>query len=112
MVYGHFPALDCGLPEPLVVFKAVDDRGGGGGAPSDSKLSISSIAFCISESCSRRSGASLNGRQVEQRALLTCVILEPRWKSQGVYVHLGGCRGGGVITAGERSEVMAKFVRS
>jgi len=63
MVYGHFPALDCGLPEPLTAFKAVDDRGGEGGAPSDSKLSISSIAFCISESCSRRSETILSGRQ-------------------------------------------------
>ena len=57
MVYGRFLALDCG---PLVVFEAENDRGGGGGAPSDSKLSMPFIAFCISESCSRRSGASLS----------------------------------------------------
>ena len=81
MVYGHFPALGCGSPEPLATFKAVDDRGGGGRMPSDSKLSMSSIAFCISESCSRRSGTSLSGCQVEQMTL-TCVILEPGWKSQ------------------------------
>ena len=59
MVYGRFPALDCGSPEPLAALKAVDDREGGGG-PSDSKLSMSFIAFCISVSCSRRSGASLS----------------------------------------------------
>jgi hypothetical protein len=53
-------ALDCGSPEPLAVFKAEDDRGGGGGMPSDSKLSMSFIAFCISESCSRRSGTGLS----------------------------------------------------
>lgn len=62
MVYGRFSALGCGVLEPLAVFRAEDDRGAGagGGTPSDSKLSISSIAFCISESCSRRSGASLS----------------------------------------------------
>jgi len=55
MVYGHFLVLGCGSPEPLGNFKAADDREGGGGMPSDSKLSMSFIAFCISESCSRRS---------------------------------------------------------
>jgi len=59
-VYGHFSALGCGSPEPLAVFRVEDDRGAGGGTPSDSKLSISFIAFCISESCSRRSGTSLS----------------------------------------------------
>ena len=60
MDYERFPALVCGLPEPLAVFMVEDDRGAGGGTPSDSKLSISFIAFCISESCSRRSGTSLS----------------------------------------------------
>jgi hypothetical protein len=61
MVYGHFPTPDCESPDPLAAFKIVDDRGGGGGMPWDSKLSMSSIAFCISESCSRRSGTRLSG---------------------------------------------------
>ena len=60
MVYGRFSVPGCGSPEPLVVFKVEDDRGAGGGTPSDSKLSISFIAFCISESCSRRSRPSLS----------------------------------------------------
>jgi len=58
--YGRFLALGCGSPEPLAVLKVEDDLGGGGGTPSDSKLSISFIAFCISESCSRRSRTGLS----------------------------------------------------
>jgi len=80
MVYEHFLALDCGSPEPLAVFKAEDDRGGGGGMPSDSKLSISFIAFCISESCSKRSGASLSVGQVDQ-GTPTRVVFKPGWES-------------------------------
>lgn len=60
MVYGRFLALDCGSPEPLAVFKAENDRVGGGGTVSDSKLSMPFIAFRISESCSRRSGTGLS----------------------------------------------------
>ena len=60
MVHGHLPTPDCGSLEPLVAFEAEDDRGGGGGIPSDSKLSMSFIASCISESCSRRSRTSLS----------------------------------------------------
>jgi len=60
MVYEHFLALDCGSPEPLTAFEAVDDRGGGGGMPSDSRLSMPFIASCISKSCSRRSRTSFS----------------------------------------------------
>lgn len=68
MIYGHFPALGCRSSEPLAAFKAADDRGGG--TPSDSKLSRSFIAFCISESCSRRSTPSLSDVRMSRGHLL------------------------------------------
>jgi len=72
MVYEHFSTLGCESPEPLDIFKVDDDRGAGGGTPSDSKLSISFIAFCISESCSRRSVTSLSYGIMLGRGTYSC----------------------------------------
>jgi hypothetical protein len=58
MVNGHF--VGWRSAEPLVVFKADNGCGGGGEMPWDLKLSASFIAFCILESCSRRSGTGFS----------------------------------------------------
>ena len=58
MVNGHF--VGWRSAELLVVFKADNGRGGGGEMLWDLKPSTSFIAFCVSESCSRRSGSGFS----------------------------------------------------